>query len=240
MMDIVTSKPFIFIQNYNAQDPQFIWYQRHHFWIVVVDPQTDFMLEPIRTSHVRHTIYVCWSFQFHVIHGGVACYFLMLRWHSLHIFTSMGRKNSNNCDPPHVRGVARRRCVDATPRTRKLPARWRSPLVHSLTPRKWFWIVLKSCFLVIGICISMGLRFVSWCRCPSSMSGLSWRVRSRSVWNTTQLSPNECSAQATYCHRVSILSRASGFSLCWSWFLRLLTMLFLLYIPMYLVWEYLL
>ena len=98
--------------------------------------------------------------------------------------------------------------------TRKLQVCWRSPLVHSLTPRKWFWIVLKSCFLVIEICISMGLRFVLWCQCPSSMSGLSWRVRSRSVWNTAQLSPNKCGGQATCCHRVSILSRASGFSLC--------------------------
>jgi len=73
-----------------------------------------------------------------------------------------------------------------------------------------------------------GFRFVSWCRCPPSMSGLSWRVRSRSVWNTTHLSPNECGAQATCCHRVSILSRASCFFLCSSGFLKLPTMLFLL------------
>jgi len=65
------------------------------------------MLEPIGTSHIRHTIHVCWSFTFHVMHGGAACDSLMYLIHSLHVSMSMGRKYSNNCDPPHVRGVAR-------------------------------------------------------------------------------------------------------------------------------------
>ena len=68
-------------------------------WSVVDDQQTDFMLEPIGTSHVLHTIYVCWYFKFYVIHGGSAgdCWICLID--SRHMFMSMGRKYSNNLWP---------------------------------------------------------------------------------------------------------------------------------------------